>query len=92
MKKTEKAMYEGIVPGATSRGKKVKRVERVCGNCHSLDGTPCCYWQPICKEARWKEPMHYNPNAQQFWCDRDASDWCGEAQDGHEYCFVEVAE
>ena len=45
-----------------------------------------------CKEARWKEPVHYNPNAQQFWCDRDASDWCGEAQDGHEYCFVEVPE
>lgn len=91
MGKTEKAMYEGIVPGAVSRGKKVKRVERVCGCCHALDGTQCCWWQPRCKENRRYDALpKYTPDATNWWCDRDASDWCGEAQDGHEYCFVEV--
>ena len=90
--RTPKPLYEGTVPYAHSRGKKVKRVESVCGFCHALDGTPCCYWRPRNKEVRWKEPVHYNPKAKDFWCDRYVGDWCGKAQDGHDYCFIETAE
>lgn len=89
----EKAKYEGIVPGTMSRGKKVMRVERVCGKCHSIDGKQCCWWQPICKTNRcYADLPKYNPEATEWWCDRDAADWCGEGQDGKEYCFVEVDE
>lgn len=90
--RTERPMYEGPVQGARKsfRGKDVKRVERACGKCHAIDGTPCCYWQPSCKDKRWKDPIKYNPDAKEHWCDRCQTDWCGMGQDGHEYCFVEA--
>lgn len=87
----EKAKYESIVPGMKSRGKQVKRVERVHGCCHAIDGTQCCMWQPVCKNNRRYDTLPvYNPAASEWWCDRDASEWCGPAQDGREYCFIEV--
>jgi hypothetical protein len=48
-------------------------------------------WQPACKSnRRYDVPPGYNPAASEWWCDRDASEWCGPAQDGREYCFIEI--